>query len=248
MHALGGQGQPAGVRNCFSPLGGLRWSSSHHQLSKQLYVVQPSWWPVFKWNNFKSIILLIIIKILSSFTWSFYKPFLTTPVCIDFACIGFDDFSMCWLVSKCFAPPAPTPSSSLPLTLFHVCISLCDPPPPPPLGIENLRQISLERICLCFCFNPWALQFQFSLWVFLWARQIRFVSSLRLINSRCLAVSSQGILCDFHLSPEAVTLLCPIPCDTHLCLPLCFTCWHPACCRDLWSDSTVLVSAWKHQN
>lgn len=126
MHALGGQGQPVGVRNCFSPPGGLRWSNSRHQLSKQLYVVQPSWWPVFKWNNFKSIILLIIIKILSSFTLSFYKPFLTTPVCIDFACVGLDDFSMCWLVSKCFAPPAPTPSSSLPLTLFHVCISLCD--------------------------------------------------------------------------------------------------------------------------
>lgn len=51
--------------------------------------------PVFRWNNFKSTILLMIIKTLPYFTLSFYKPLLTTPVYIDFAFIDFDDFSMC---------------------------------------------------------------------------------------------------------------------------------------------------------
>lgn len=113
---------------------------------------------------------------------------------------------ICWFwwlqyVLACFqmfsAPPAPSPSSWLwPLPMpVEVCVFL---------SLWALR--TLENICLCFCFNPWALEVQFSLWVF--AGQMNRINfSLGLINGRCLSISSQE---------ESATFI-QVPRQSHFC-------------------------------
>lgn len=215
---LGVRGRPAGVCPWFSP--STMWAQVIKLVPSDMastFMLSHLDSPTFKWTYFKSIVLLIIIKTSSNynFTLSFYKPFLTTPVCIDFAFIGFDDFSMCWLVSKCFVPLQPQPllpaSDPVPFLYQHMWFFF------PLWELRTQGKSVWKEYALAFASTHGHYSFNFHFEFFLLARRTELIFSLQLINSGCLAVHSPRILCNAHLSPEAVTLLCPIP-VTHICV------------------------------